>query len=86
VATWANLFQNKDEQMDLGLSEIGQYSCTKLLREMEVVDSEAKEAESVNALDDVEMVCLPKNFCAEISGEKWTEGLPKDIYSLPDMM
>jgi hypothetical protein len=80
-----SLFQNCEEQLDLGSSEIGQYSCAKLLREMEVVDSEADEEKAVMDLEDVEMVCLPDNICVEISKQKWVKELPKDIYTLPDM-
>jgi hypothetical protein len=85
VATWANLFQNNVEQFDLGSCEIGQYSCTKLLREMEVVDSEAEDETSDAAVEDVEMVCLPDEIYAEISSGKWLKDLPEDIYTLPDM-
>jgi hypothetical protein len=85
VATWANLFQNNVERFDLGSCEIGQYSCTKLLREMEVVDSEAEDETSDDAVEDVEMVCLPDEIYAEISSGKWLKDLPEDIYTLPDM-
>jgi hypothetical protein len=85
VATWAKLVQNNDEQFELGSCEIGQYSCTKLLREMEAVDSEANDEASVAAMDDVEMVCLPDDVCAEISSGKWIKDLPEDIYTLPKM-
>jgi hypothetical protein len=41
---------------------------------MEAVDSEANDEASVAAMDDVEMVCLPDDVCAEISSAfliKW---------------
>jgi hypothetical protein len=85
VATWAKFFQNNDEQVDLGSCEIGQYSCSKLLREIEAVDSEANEEASVVAMDDVEMICLPDDVCAEISSVKWIKELPEDIYTLLEM-
>jgi hypothetical protein len=83
VVTWASLIHN--EHLSLEASEIEQYSCTKLLREMEVVDSDDENEESMLAQDDVEMVCLPKNICAEISNEKWVKRRLEDIYTLPDM-
>jgi hypothetical protein len=43
VATWASLFQTEEENLSLRSSEIGQYSCTKLLREMENLESETED-------------------------------------------
>jgi hypothetical protein len=79
------LFQNEDEHLSLEAGEIGQYSCTKLLREMESADSDDENEGLMLAQDDVEMVCLLENICAEISNEKWVKKLLEDIYTLPDM-
>jgi hypothetical protein len=43
VATWASLFQTEEENLSLRSSEIGQYSCTKLLRKMENLESETED-------------------------------------------
>jgi hypothetical protein len=79
------LFQNEDEHLSLEAGEIGQYSCTKLLREMEYADSNDENEGLMLAQDDVEMVYLLENICAEISNEKWVKKLLEDIYTLPDM-
>jgi hypothetical protein len=34
VATWVSLFQNDEDNMVLETSELGQYSCMKLLKEL----------------------------------------------------
>jgi hypothetical protein len=85
VVTWAKLFQNNVEQFDLGSCEIGQYSCTKLLREMEAVDSEAEDETSDAAVEDVEMVFLSDEVCAKISSGNLLKDLPEGIYTLSDM-
>jgi hypothetical protein len=43
VVDWASLFQNGKECSVLRGSEIGQYSCSKLLKELEAADSESDE-------------------------------------------
>jgi hypothetical protein len=85
VVTWAILFQNNVEQFDLGSCEIGQYSCTKLLREMEVVDSEVEDETSDAAVEDVEMVFLSDEVCVEISSGNLLKDLLEGIYTLSDM-
>jgi hypothetical protein len=69
----------------MGSCEMGQYSCTKLLREIEAVDSEAEHETSDTVVEDVEMVCLADEVCAEISSGKWLKDIPEDIYTLPNM-
>jgi hypothetical protein len=36
-------------------------------------------------MDDVEMICLPDDVCAEISSVKWIKELHEDIYTLPEI-
>jgi hypothetical protein len=47
----------------LRTTEVGQYSCIKLLREMEALESDADEEMSTLAVEDVEMMNIPKNMC-----------------------
>jgi hypothetical protein len=63
VASWASLFQDRDNSMLAGNSEIGQYSCTRLLREMEMVESDFDEEIEGLSTYDLELVRLPEAVC-----------------------
>jgi hypothetical protein len=65
---------------------MGQHSCTKLLREMEALESYDDEEVTTLAMDDTEMLHLPESLCVEILNSKEVEGMPSDIYALPDMI
>jgi hypothetical protein len=80
----ARLFQNTDENKSLKESEMGQYSCTKLLKAMEVVMSKSDEED----LKIVEGVmnwsgCLGAGW--KIMETRGNFGLPKNLYELPEI-
>jgi hypothetical protein len=86
VATWASLFQTDEENFGLENSEMGQYSCTRLLKEIEALDSDIDEEISTMAIEDTEMVHLPKAMYYEILDNRGEVDLPADVYTLPDMI
>jgi hypothetical protein len=84
VADWANLFQDSEEQGSLRDCVVGEYSCTKLLKEMEVVASDSDE-EIVDVAVEDEVMTIP---------DSWIQGgLPKgsekeltgNLYVLPEI-
>jgi hypothetical protein len=86
VATWASLFQTEDENFGLERSKMGQYSCSRLLREMEAVESEAEDEIASMTVVDVEMMTLHATLCAKLTKNKCDTYLLDDIYSIPGMM
>jgi hypothetical protein len=82
VATWASLFQVEDENMTLEWSELGQYSCTKLLSEMEALEAKDEE-ECMMKMDDEELVSIPEGWTENLG--KTSMNLPDDIMSIPEM-
>jgi hypothetical protein len=86
VATWVSLFQTEEENLGLMSSEVGQYSCVKLLREMEALESDADEEISILTVEDVEMMNIPESLCSELVETRNAPTLPDDIYTLPKMM
>jgi hypothetical protein len=84
VATWASLFQDEDEKLALEGSELGQYSCTKLLKEMEVLEAEDDEEEYVMRMEDDELVSLPERWLPNNHGIA-SLNLPKEIMVIPEM-
>jgi hypothetical protein len=79
VATWASLFQTKDENFGLERSKMGQYSCSRLLREMEAVESEAEDEIASMTVVDVEMMTLHATLCAKLTKNKCDTYLLDDI-------
>jgi hypothetical protein len=73
------------ENISLATFELGQYSCIKLLHEMEVIDSDLDD-ENTTIQEDVEMVTLSGNLCMELSDQRKVANLPDDVYTVPDMM
>jgi hypothetical protein len=73
------------ENISLATFELGQYSCIKLLHEMEVIDSDLDD-ENTTIQEDVEMVTLSGNLCMELSDQRKVANLPDDVYTIPDMM
>jgi hypothetical protein len=51
---WISLFQNREESAQMEQSEFAQYSCTKLLRQIEVAaesNSKMEESGGVDAME-----------------------------------
>jgi hypothetical protein len=69
----------------LASSELGQYSCIKLLQEMEALESDIED-ETSNMQEDVEMINLLEQLCMELTEQRKMTTLPKDVYTIPDMM
>jgi hypothetical protein len=86
VAYWASLFQNDEEHSKTCASELGQYSCVKLLREMEAIESDADDEIQYMSLEDTEMVDLPKDLCSDLLENGENKNLPADLYVIPDRM
>jgi hypothetical protein len=58
VATWARLLQDEENMGQIENSEIRDYSCIKLLRDMEALEQEEEEMQDM-VQDDEELVTLP---------------------------
>jgi hypothetical protein len=86
VSAWASMFQIEEENVGLDNSELGQYSCTKLLKEMEALDSDGDDEIVGMAVDDAKMVHLLEVLCADLDRCKESTDLPTDIYTLPNMI
>jgi hypothetical protein len=67
-------------------SDLGQYSCVKLLREMKAIESEPEDELQVVSHEDVEMTELPEELRSVLSKNVGNRNLPSDLYVLPDMM
>jgi hypothetical protein len=63
VASWASLFQSKEESKQMEKSGIGHYSCVRLLREMEMAGSESEEKLENLDGDEFELVRFPDSWC-----------------------
>jgi hypothetical protein len=84
VASWASLFQNKEENSMVEKSQIGQYSCMKLLREMEMAESESDEEPKNVESDDLELARIPEKWCQMLGSSEMAQLLPEDLYSIPE--
>jgi hypothetical protein len=83
---WISLFQNSDENRLLHETEVGQYSCTKLLREMEAAESESEGGDIVmNNADEEELVHLPEAWLENLADKKSGGGLPNNLRTLPEL-
>jgi hypothetical protein len=86
VVMQASLFQSEEENVGLDNSELGHYSCTKLLKEMEALESAVDEEIIRMVVDDTEMIHLPEGLCADLEKGKRSTDLPADIYTRHDMI
>jgi hypothetical protein len=78
VASWASLFQSDEADMLLEASELGHYSCTKFLREIEAIESNGEDAMSQ---DESEPSVLPAEWCQERIEDLGLDGLPENPFS-----
>jgi hypothetical protein len=85
VDDWASLFQNKDEGEALGRSEIGHYSCTKLLREMEVAMSDSGDEDSVMAREEDELTLLSRGWLEKTLEDSEMRDLPDNLYVMLEL-
>jgi hypothetical protein len=76
------LFQDKENMGQIENSRIGDYSCIKLLRDMEALEQEEEE----EVQDHEELVTLPEDWCARFVNSMQTNGLPKDLLSIPEVI
>jgi hypothetical protein len=83
VASWASLFQSKEDSVQLERSGIGHYSCTNLLMEMEMAGSESEDLEGMPA-EDFELVRIPEKWQKMLEEEELRQELPEDIYTIPN--
>jgi hypothetical protein len=80
VASWVSLFQNEEESLGSYASEIGQYSCVDLLREIEALELDADDEIHGLSHVDVEMMELPEELCSTFSENLGNGDLPSDLY------
>jgi hypothetical protein len=85
VSSWATLFQSDEVTNMLGVEMSDQYSCMKLLRDMEALDSDDDNAE-IFITQDEELVMLLEKLCSQIANSDWRRALLDDLYEIPDMM
>jgi hypothetical protein len=86
VVAWAKLFQDDDSVKRLEFSEIGSYSCSKVLREMEAMEAEEEEDDlSVDKLDE-ELTTLPESWCHCLEKDEMCLDLPQNLYHIPEMI
>jgi hypothetical protein len=83
VSTWASLFQEDDEVKRMEGSGIGEYSCLRLLKEMEALEQEEEdELESMDQ-DENELVTMHVGWCEKIAECMRIDGLPENLYTIP---
>jgi hypothetical protein len=82
VIDWPNLCQGSDEKKLMGDCELGDYSCAKLLREMEATTSNSRDDHLCMAKGDDELVTIPESGLANMDQG---EGLPAHLYDLPEI-
>jgi hypothetical protein len=86
VMDWVSLFQNSEENKMLQETEVGQYSCAKLLREMEATESEFEEGDVMMGITvEEELVQLPEAWSVNRAEMESCDGLPDNLYVLPDV-
>jgi hypothetical protein len=76
------LCQGSDEKKLMGDCELGDYSCAKLLREMEATTSNSRDDHLCMAEGDDELVRIPESGLANMDQG---EGLPAHLYDLPEI-
>jgi hypothetical protein len=82
VASWASLFQNKEENDILGRSKIGHYSCTKLLRKMELAEQDSED--EIERMVEEELVTLHADWCKKIEKLEYSQCLLENLYVIPE--
>jgi hypothetical protein len=86
VMDWVSLFQNSEENKMLQETEVGQYSCAKLLREKEAAESESEEGDVMMGITvEEELVQLPEAWSVNRAEMESCDGLPDNLYVLPDV-
>jgi hypothetical protein len=83
VATWASLFQEDDEVKRMEGSGIGEYSCLRLLKEMEALEQEEEDELQPMDQDENELVTIPVGWCEKIAECMRIDGLPENVYNIP---
>jgi hypothetical protein len=79
-----SLFQNRDETVAMENSELAQYSCSRLLTEMEATVSGSEEENHDMLQDENELVRLPEQWIQEALGVDQWLGLPENLYDIPE--
>jgi hypothetical protein len=81
VMDWTSLFQNCDEEMRMESSEFGQYSCTRLLREMEVALSNSEDGMDTGlGGSDEELVRIPNSWLEKANDSTKRQEFLDDLY------
>jgi hypothetical protein len=74
VSDWVNLFQSSEKCPSLDNAEIGQYSCSKLLKELEAAESDSDPEDLMVTEDDVELVRIPEDWLEMVNLTKGCQG------------
>jgi hypothetical protein len=83
VMDWVSLFQEREETMTMENSELTQYSCSILLREMETLVSDLEEDGIDMMHGDDELVRFPEQWIQENFGPDKELGLPENLFEIP---
>jgi hypothetical protein len=86
VADWVGLFQSEGERKMMEPAKIGQYSCTKLLKDLEAPGVESGEDEVMDELGDDELVHLSENLCQRLIDARDNKDLSEDLYVIPEVI
>jgi hypothetical protein len=81
---WVSLLQNSEESVRMKSSELAQYSCSRLLREMEAVELESDEERETMCMDDAGLVSFPTEWINKKVEPMEVQGFSDSLYSLPD--
>jgi hypothetical protein len=82
VVEWAS---NSEDQGALREFVVGDYSCTKLLREMKFVASDTEE-ESTGVADEDEVMLIPESWVQGALPMEDKGELPDNLYVLPKLV
>jgi hypothetical protein len=85
LMNWVSLFQDSEDTMRMENSELVQYSCSRLLREMEATEVESDEEKDPMCMDDAEVLRFPAEWIKEEEIKKRAQDLPDNIYNLPKL-
>jgi hypothetical protein len=81
---WVSLFQDSEDTMKMENSELAQYSCSRLLRDMEAAEVESEEEFDSMCLDD-ELATLPAEWTRGLDESREDHNLPENLYILPKL-
>jgi hypothetical protein len=85
VADWVSLFQISDKCRTLEDMELGQYSYSRLLQELEAVESDSEHDDPMVTKEEDELVRIPDRWLEIAENCSMNSKLPMDLYTLPEV-